>query len=464
MRHCGARDGKWILAVAASLALSGCVLAPKGTKAEQAKLELASRPFEPAAESRQLPELPTPADWRSMLQRAFLANGELESAYFDWKASMARIDQAAAWPNSNASVGFSYMFSPGKMKSWDRTTVSAGYPGMSLSLPIKPQTAGKVALEAARASGERFRAIKFDLQQNILKAYLDLALTEEKARIQQDNVAVLKALASSAANRVQAGGTQQDLLKAQIEAQLAENELGNLEAEARSRRASLNGMLARDLDAPLVLATALPEPRPVITDDARLILVAVDENPELASLARLVAGRTDAIELARLQFLPDFNPSAGFTGSVSQFAGVMLALPTNVPSIRGAINEAKAMWRSADAAARQTKRDRAASFIAALYIMRNSERQVELFDKRISPAARQLLASSQQAYASGAVGFVDLIDSERTLIAVRVLVAEARIEREKRLAELEALAGTDVETLGQPAPAPATEPATQPAN
>ena len=43
------------------------------------------------------------------------------------------------------------------------------------------------------------------------------------------------------------------------------------------------------------------------------------------------------------------------------------------------------------------------------------------------------------------------------------MVAEARIEREKRLAELEALAGVDVETLGQPATAPVTESATLPA-
>jgi outer membrane protein TolC len=460
MRCFGARITMWTIAGTASVFLGGCVLAPKGTQAEQAKLTLASHPFERSVETRQLPELPTPADWRSVLHRALLANGDLESAYFDWKASMTRIDQAAAWPNSNVSLSFSYMFSPGKMKSWDRTTVSAGFdPAMNLSLPIKPISAGKVALEAARASGERFRAVKFDLQQKVLGAYLDLALVEEKTRIQRDNVALLKDVASSAANRVQAGGAQQDLLKAQIQSQIAENELANLDAEANSMRASLNGMLVRDADAPLVLAPLLPAPRPVTKDDARLILVAVDQNPELASLARQVAGRMDAVELARLAWLPDFNPTAGFTGSLSQFAGAMLVLPTNLPSIRGAIHEAQAMLRSEEAGFRQTKHDRAASFVAALYIMRNSERQVELFQKRIGPAAQQLLASSQQAYAAGAVGFADLIDSERTVIEVRVMVAEARVEREKRLAELEALAGVDVETLAQPMTIPATEPA-----
>jgi hypothetical protein len=42
----------------------------------------------------------------------------------------------------------------------------------------------------------------------------------------------------------------------------------------------------------------------------RLIAVGVDENPELAGLARQVAGRIDAIELARLTYLPDLVPFA----------------------------------------------------------------------------------------------------------------------------------------------------------
>src|SRR5256885_4068124 len=45
------------------------------------------------------------------LFRSFLANGDLEAAYFDWAAAFARIDQAANWPNSNLAPTFSYMFS-----------------------------------------------------------------------------------------------------------------------------------------------------------------------------------------------------------------------------------------------------------------------------------------------------------------------------------------------------------------
>ena len=65
---------------------------------------------------------------------------------------------------------------------------------------------------------------------------------------------------------------------------LAENELTELEARLAEMRAMLNGMLARPADALLVPPRVLPEPRPLSASDADLIAVAVDRNPELASL------------------------------------------------------------------------------------------------------------------------------------------------------------------------------------
>jgi outer membrane protein TolC len=102
---------------------------------------------------------------------------------------------------------------------------------------------------------------------------------------------------------------------------------------------------------------------------------------------------------------------------------------------------------------RQTRQDRAASFVANLYLMRNAERQTQLYGQRVLPATRQLVSSSRSAYAAGTVNFADLVDSERMLLAVRRMAAEAQIEREERLTDLEALAGVDIETLGPPAAA-----------
>ena len=446
------------LSLTLPITLGGCALTPDGARDEQARLAAASKPFEKPVESRELPALPALVGWRDALRRAFLANGDLESAYFEWKAAMIAVDKADAWPNSNLTFGYSYMFSPANMKAWDRTTLAAGFdPSMNLQLPVKPATAGKVALEAAREAGEKFRAAKFDLQKKVLDAYLDLALAQERARIQRDVVHVLDLASASAAARAKVGGSVPDALKARTEQEVAKNNLGNLDAEARSAKARLNGLMARDASAPLGLPPQLPAPRPVLANDARLIAVAVDRNPELAALARQVAGRKDAIDLASLGYLPDVIPSFSVTGSIAQTVGAMAMLPTTLPQIRATIDNAAAMERSSEALLRQTGEDRAASFIANLYLMRNAERQVALYRHSLLPLAQQTLESSQQTYAAGQSSFVDLIDSIRTYDAIRLLAAEARIEREKRLVELEALAGVDAETLGKPEAAGAVE-------
>jgi cobalt-zinc-cadmium efflux system outer membrane protein len=434
--------------IGAGLLIGGCVLRPAGTADERARLDQAGRPYQPPVEERQLPDLSDQPTWQDVLHRGFLANGELEAAWFDWAAAMARIDQAANWPNSNLAPSFSYMFSGGRMKAWDRTTAGVGFdPMQNVSFPTKTARAGKVALENARAAGQRFGAKKFALQKQVLQAWLDLALMEEQIRIQRDNTSLLKLLSDTAADRVRAGAPQQDLLKAQIEHRLAEAELSKMESQHHSMRAMLNALLARKPDDALGLPEALPEPRPLWADDAQLIAVAVDANPELAALSREVASRKDALELARMQFIPDINPTAAFTGNVSQALGAMVILPTTIPAIKASIEEARAMLRATEAMARQTRNDRAANFVASLYALRNAETQVKLFDETVLPKAQQALGSSRQAYAAGQISFVELIDSQRTLLDVRRMIAQARIERERRLAELEALAGVDVETL-----------------
>ena len=137
----------------------------------------------------------------------------------------------------------------------------------------------------------------------------------------------------------------------------------------------------------------------------------------------------------------------------------MVMLPLAWPQIQGQINETRAMIRGAEATLRQTRNDRAASFVGALYLMRNAEHHGRLYGEAILPKAQQMLSSSRQAYAAGRVTFIELVDSQRTLLDVRRMIAEVRIEREKQLVALEALAAVDFETLPHP---PTTNTTTQP--
>jgi len=443
-----------VWAILIGLGLTGCVLAPRGVKEERGKLQAAGQRYEPQAEERGLPELVGPVTWQDVLQRAFLANGDLEAAYFEWKAALARVDAAAAWPNTKVQLGFEYMFSRENMKAWDRTTLSTGLdPTMMLQWPGKASRAGKVALAGARAAGSRFEAAKFELQRKVLTAWADYVLMAQRVRIQHDQTELLRMLVTTGAERLGTGGAQPDLVRAQTEYEMAGNELAAMQSQLRGQRAMLNGMLSRPPDAALIpAATEGGEAmRPVPSDD-RLIAAGVDRNPEMAALAQQVAGRANALELARMAYIPDFAPQFSATGSISQAVGAMVNLPTNLVEIRASIQEARAMLGASQAMARQARSDRAASFVATLAALRDSERQARFFSDEILPLAEQLVQSDTEGYAVGSVAFTEMIEDRRTLLDARLSVAEAQAAREQRRAELEALAGMDVETLVGPAP------------
>jgi outer membrane protein TolC len=133
-------------------------------------------------------------------------------------------------------------------------------------------------------------------------------------------------------------------------------------------------------------------------------------------------------------------------------------LPTTIKEIEGGIKDAGAMLRGSEAVLRQARSDRAALFVATLIALRDAERQAALFESRIVPAAERIVAITRQSYSAGGAAYLDMIGSERALLDARLVVAEAREMREKRLAELEALMGTDVETLASPMPSDAASP------
>ncbi len=447
-----------VMAVSTALcgaALTGCALTPDGTTHERAKLNEAGRAYEPRFEQRSLPDLSASPTWQEVLQRAFLANGDLEAAYFEWKAAVERIEMASAYPNSNVQVGYSYMFSSEKMKTFDRQTFSLGFdPSMNLSFPTKVQQKGKVALDEARAAGERFRTAKFDLQRRVLTQWADLRMLEAKHQVQLEQASLSRLSIEAIRAKAQAGGVQRDLLRAEAMLRTQENNLQITEAELSAMRAMLNGMLARDANA--AIDSSRDMAREFDASDAQVLASAVDVNPEIAAMARQAEGRSDALELARMQWIPDINPSFMFTGSVSQALGATVMLPTTVAEIRGSIREAEAMLRAGEAMLRQTRSDRAATLVATLVALRNSERQATLFENTLVPLSERVLVSTRQAYAAGSAMYLDLLEAQGMLLETRLMVIEAQAARDTRLAELEALMGTDIETLAASHASPPT--------
>jgi outer membrane protein TolC len=430
--------------VAAAVLLAGCALRPPGETEERQHMAEAGRPYVEEVAVPPLPENPGPDDY---LHYAFLANADLQARYWEWAAAIERVPQNSSWPS--VALPFSFMLSPTNMKLWDRTTVGIMNDQMSnIPYPTKLSTAGRQALEEAQAAGLRFEAAKFLLQGRVLSAYYDLALLAGSMRIQEGNVALLRLIARQAAVRVQtAAGSQADLLKAQTELDLASNDLANLKSQVAPAAARINALLGRPAEAAVPLPAALPAPRSLPVPDDQIIRLGSERSPELAALAKDVAGREEALNLAKQAYLPDFGLSFSLTGSISRMVGGMVVLPTRREAIEAGIEQARAGIRATAAARTQYERDLAASFVLNLYVLRNDERQTALLEETVIPRAREAVRIAQAAYATNRLTFADLIGAQKTLLDARLVVAQLRTEREKALAAIETWSAVDVDAM-----------------
>lgn len=445
---------KQIILCGIALLAGGCVLAPKEAQQTKDALALSGEPYHTARAERQVPDLPANPSWEHALSRALLASGELEAAYFEWAMAVSKIDQAGSYPSQPIEIGAEYMFGGEKMKAWDRTTVSVGLMDAT-AWPSETYQSAKVAWRDAQSAGERFRSAKFKLQRDLLVAWNDYALQSERVRIKQESVDLLRLVSDTAAGRVRAGGPQQDLVRADLQLRLAQDQLASMQSMLVQLRARLNAILVRPADAPIEGVNIAP--RTISPSDATLLELGVDNNPTLTALSHQITGRADMLERAKMEYLPDFNPMAGFTGSMTQFIGASLVLPTELPKIRATIEESRADLRRVQAMHDQERANTAAEYVAQIAALRDAERQIAFFEKSILPLAEQAITLSRQGYAAGSSGYLDLIDTQRTLLDVRLTLAEARAMREKTLAEIEMLAGADLETTSSPTTQPTTQ-------
>ena len=418
--------------------LGACAIHPKGEEEERARAEAEGAPYSRPFEERELPPLAPDASLEEVVRRALLANGDLEARYFAWRAAIERIPQAASPPGS-AMLGYSQVFDGGS--AWDRTTLFLqSDPMANLPFPSKLATAGRLALEEARAAGLRFDRARYALQAEVVRAYIEIAHHVELERIRDEELSLLELVVATAEARTRSGASpQRDWLKARTELDRARNDLRTLHSEQPGLLARLNAMLGRASDAPL--EARLPERRPLTLTDEEVLRAVAERNPELAALSREVAGHREALDLARQAYLPDFSFSGSITGSVAQTLGAALTLPLlRWEAIEGAIEEARADLRAAEAMRRQVGNDLAARAVLELYALRDAERRIDLFANAILPRADQDVALSRAAYSAGQVGVLEVLDGRRTRLESQLVFLEARAAREEALASLEAIA------------------------
>jgi len=304
----------------------------------------------------------------------------------------------------------------------------------------------------ARATQADAAAKLQDVEREVTQAYGELFMTERILQVHEETLDVLRKLSTVAADRVAAGrGEVVDGLKARSELLKEEGEHERLVATQVSAAARLRALLAREADSPLGPTEEPPLLGTLPADDA-LRARALEHRPEVQAAGAAVQAAEARVRLASAAAVPDVTPILGYMhvfGAPPQNNFLFLGVQANLPIFGGSkiepsVSAARARVEAAQALAEALRNRITAQVTAAAAQLRAGQRLVEI-SRRLIPLARQTLNSSLSAYASGRIGLLTVLDSEREALMRQEDLARQLAAYAQQQADLERALGGGLE-------------------
>ncbi len=156
-------------------------------------------------------------------------------------------------------------------------------------------------------SREKFETVKRSVIQQVKQTYFQIAYLEETLHVLERNGRLLEQIEKIADARYRVGqGSQQDVLKAQLQRTRLLREIAHHHQLQRTAQAQLRKLLNRPPDSPEIGAEQLVE-TPLRYTAEELLAKVRTENPQVTAQQEMVKRQSLQVELARKDRYPDFN-------------------------------------------------------------------------------------------------------------------------------------------------------------
>ncbi len=407
----------------------------------------------PAAQASQDPE--PVLDLDQLTQEAVRNNPEIQAARNKWEAMREKPAQAGALDDPMLSLGIVNLPTSLSVRSEDMTMKEIGI-SQKLPFPGKRALLTEMATREAQASEQGIAEKTNRVIKEVKSTFQDLSHVHRSLEVAEKNKEVLESLVKIVESRYSLGqAAQTDLLKAQVEVSKMAEEIIMLEERRKAVEARLNALLARPARAPLGRPTD-PVTRHLGLSVDQLDQIALDHNPTLKAMRRMVQAKSTAQELAKADYYPDFTLRFAYgqrdNGEDVERRDMLTGMvEINLPIWREAKLDRKQAETKADTAAAESQwqamKNEIFYMIAEIQAMLSrGERQIELYRGGIIPQARLQVDSNLRTYAGGRAEFMSLLDSQMSLYKFELDYHQALTEYQKNMATLEALVGKPLNT------------------
>jgi outer membrane protein TolC len=315
----------------------------------------------------------------------------------------------------------------------------------------RPLRTGVAESDVALAKAQ-LEQVRLDVRVRVRKAFYDMLRAEDEIRIHDQHVGIARQAIQAARIKYTVGKVaQQDLLKAQVALTRLAEHMIRFDQDTEMARAQLNTLLGRNPDAPLRVdgehSVLSDLPAAQALDD-----LAFQSRPDLIAAHEAAERSHKEQALARKAYVPDFTVSAGYMlmpSGTKMRNDYMVEGSMNLPWL----NRRKHDAEIAESAAQATEQDAelaalrnaaAGQIQQALVQAKAAQRLARMYHDDLGPQAEATLRATVIAYENDKAGFLDLLDSQMTVVDVDLAWLQAMADFDERLADLELATGSPI--------------------
>src|SRR4030043_1683055 len=241
-----------------------------------------------------------------LVDEALQNNPKISAAKIKWEVFKERIPQASALEDPMFGFGIVSLPTNVSFKDKDMTmkecSISQKFP-----FPGKRPLMKEMASKEAEAVSTEIQGKIHQIIKDVKTAYYDLSHISRTTKVTQRNKRILEDFAKIAETRYAVGeGIQQDVFKAHVEVSKMVDDLIMLGQRKRALEAKLNALLNRPPE------TSVGEPEEVVFRRfpftiEELQKMALEMNPTLKGMKKMIEAKEKAHVLAKREYYPDFN-------------------------------------------------------------------------------------------------------------------------------------------------------------
>lgn len=392
----------------------------------------------------------------SLVQELIRSNPDLAAAKKRLEASQTRPFQEGSLPDPKITMGWISNGNPlpGAGLGVEPTSNIGFQLSQDFPYPGKRFLKETVARKEAESTAMNLQLLELFLIRQLKTAFHDLAYVYETLALLERNRDVLQRLARVADSRYALGrGLQQDLIRAQLELTLLEKRRISEQQKKASLKAQINTLLNRAPNEPLGRPRE-DQDLPSLSEFEVLERQADQYSPRLKSQRALIDGRHFEVQLAKRGYYPDFGVMGGYYNMGGLKDMWEFRVQVNIPlyfwrkqrlgleesSYR--LAEAQKNYRSAEQELVYRIREQ---FLAA----QTASSLTDLYRQRLIPQAKLALESSLASYESGTVDFLTVLANFSAILESEKDYYEQRTEYLKAIANLEEAVALNLEKIHQ---------------